>query len=271
MAKPRWMYTIAHYFGLLCVAYISLSILFFLLSDSVLFQPPYPTQFQLSNSTLIIPSGNKKIIATYLPSRSHYTILYSHGNAEDLATLGPLLHYFQDQGFSILSYDYQGYGASDGKTSEQNTYQDIMAVYQYMIRTLKIPAQNIVLYGRSLGSGPSLYLANHKPVAGIILEAPFVSAYRTLTYYAIFPFDKYNNVAWIKNLQVPILFIHGEEDSVIKSWNTKQLAQFVRGSKYFYWVKNANHNDLLIIAGERYWVELQKFIDIIAQSQQQKH
>lgn len=253
-------------FYYLCIIYGVLVALFFLLSDFIIFIPPKPSQFAPNQHTQIIPMpGGEKIYATYYPNpNSQYTLLISHGNAEDLATLNPLLEYFNHKGYSVFAYDYSGYGLNHGKPSETKTYQNIHAAYQYLTETLKIPPESIIVYGRSLGGGPSLELASHQKIAGLILESTFVSAYRVKTHIPLILFDKYKNLDKIDKVKAPILIIHGTHDEIIPFWHGQALFQKAQAPKTFYKVAQAGHNDLLLIAGEAYWSQLKQFINGIA-------
>lgn len=77
----------------------------------------------------------------------------------------------------MFCYDYSGFGCSNGKTSESNTYADIRAAYNFLIKKLQIPWYCIIPYGQSIGTGPTIDLATDEqyPVSSIILEAPMIS------------------------------------------------------------------------------------------------
>src|SRR5262249_58532580 len=98
-----------------------------------------------------------RIPGVYLRNeRADHTILYSHGNAEDLGLIARSLGRFRDLGFAVFAYDYRGYGTSQGKASENGTYRDIDAAYDHLTRVLGIPANRIIAYVRSAGGGPAL-------------------------------------------------------------------------------------------------------------------
>jgi pimeloyl-ACP methyl ester carboxylesterase len=92
--------------------------------------------------------------------RCSLQILFSHGNAEDLSTI---YHYFKEfskaVGVNILAYDYTGYGKNRGEPSEAHVCADIEAAWQHLIETRKMRPCEVVLYGRSVGSGATCYLA----------------------------------------------------------------------------------------------------------------
>ncbi len=228
-------------------------------SDRLIFQPPRSGVEPDKEMTMLQVAPDVKIALLYLPSlAAAYTLLYSHGNGEDLFDLKSFLAGYSRRGYSILCYDYEGYGASQGKPGEQNTYRDIEAVYRHMTGTLKIPPEKIILYGRSVGSGPTCYLAEKYPAAGMVLQSPFTSAFKVVCPVPL-PFDKFPNLQRIKNIKMPILIMHGRLDGVIPFQHGQTLFETAGQPKYFFEVPDAGHNDLEFKAGDRYWQELDKF------------
>jgi pimeloyl-ACP methyl ester carboxylesterase len=161
---------------------------YFIMGDaisSLLFQPPPPTYLHPSRHFWLNTSKGSRIPAFFIERpNAHVTILFSHGNAEDL---GMIYDWFNDLArvlrVNIMAYDYTGYGKSNGSPTEECCYADIEAAFQYLIEVRRLQPEQIVLYGRSLGSGPSCYLAQKTAreghsVAGLILQSPLLSAYR---------------------------------------------------------------------------------------------
>ncbi|MEB3335863.1 MAG: alpha/beta hydrolase [Leptolyngbyaceae bacterium] len=231
-----------------------------LFSDRLLFRPPPSSYSDTPEILKLTVKNGQKISAIYLPNPSAtYTLLYSHGNAEDLGDNQFHFQELRDRGFAIFAYDYQGYGTSQGKPSEGNTYQDIDAAYDYLTSTLKVPPQRIIAYGRSVGSGPTVDLAARKPVAAVILETPFITAFRVITRIPILPFDKFDNLSKIKKIRVPLLIIHGTADRVVPFWHGQALFQAANPPKRFLRVEQGDHNDLVEVAGALYTNTLKEF------------
>ncbi len=146
-------------------------------SDSMLFPMP-PNAYSIPGLLRLPAMPNGEIAALYLKNpKAAVTLLYSHGNGEDLESVLPLLSEYQRRGFSVLAYDYPGYGRSPGKSSEQGAYRAIDACYRFLTDEQSVSPEQIVLYGRSLGSGPAVDLASREPVGGLVLEGGFVSAF----------------------------------------------------------------------------------------------
>lgn len=229
-------------------------------SDKIIFQPPRSGVQPDKDMIMLQVAPDVKIAILYLPApAATYTLLYSHGNGDDLFDLKSFLSGYNSRGYSILCYDYEGYGASQGKPGEQSTYRDIEAVYRYMTGTLKILPDSIILYGRSVGSGPTCYLAEKYPAAGMVLESPFTSAFKVVCPINL-PFDRFPNLARIGNIKMPVLIMHGTLDGVIPFRHGQTLFNAANQPKYFFEVPDAGHNDLEFKAGDRYWQELGKFI-----------
>ncbi len=205
-----------------------------------------------------------KISALYLSEpNSEFTVLYSHGNAEDIGDIREVLEAFRNKGFSVLAYDYHGYGTSSGTPSEKNTYEDAEAAYEYLVGKLGCPPDRIIALGRSLGGGAATHLACRKKLAGLILEGAFVTAFRTATHFPLLPFDKFRNIDKIKQVHCPILVIHGKNDEIVPFWHGEKLFETANEPKLKFWVDGAGHNDLFWVAGNRYWDTIKKFTDVI--------
>jgi hypothetical protein len=231
-----------------------------LISDRMIFLPPAPTYLDTADILKVPTSGGERIAAVYLPNpAATYTVLLSHGNAEDLGWVLPSLPPLRDLGFGVFAYDYRGYGLSQGRASEQHVYADIDAAYDYLTRELRVPAARIILYGRSLGAGAAVDLAARQSVGGLILESPFLTAFRVMTRIPLFPFDRFRNVDKIGRVRCPVLVMHGEADEIVPLWHGQQLFERVPGPKMFLAVPGAHHNDFLWVAGARYVTALRDF------------
>jgi len=214
-----------------------------------------------------------KIPAFFIKRRgAKITFLYSHGNAEDL---GMMYNRMKDMarvlGVNILAYDYTGYGLSIGPTSkpsESMCYKNIVAAYKYLRYDQNIPSSHIVLYGRSLGSGPSCYLAKKtaeqgESVAGLILHSPFLSIYRIVIDCGFnLVGDMFKNCNYVKKVICPVFVIHGTRDEVIPFWHGEALLELFPKScrtKPF-WVEGLGHNNIEIYVKKQYISRLLTFI-----------
>jgi abhydrolase domain-containing protein 17 len=242
--------------------YIALLLFAWLFSDRVLFQP-HPASYRDSAAILKIATRTgAHISAVYVPnSNARYTLLYSHGNALDLGDLGPVLKSFQDAGFAVFAYDYEGYGTSEGAPTEEHCYADVDAAYDYLTKTLGVPPGQVISFGHSVGGGPATELAMRRHVAGLILESSFTSAFRVLTQVSVLPFDKFRNAEKLRLIHRPVLIISGKQDAVIPFAHGPRLFAAANEPKRSLWIDNAGHDDLFYMGGKRYWNALHEFAD----------
>ncbi|MDE5117142.1 MAG: alpha/beta hydrolase [Trichodesmium sp. St2_bin2_1] len=253
------------------IIYILIGFWAFFFSDRLIFLPR-PSSYQTNQDFVKLKSRDRtQITGIYLPlPKAEYTILYSHGNGEDLGEILPRLRDLRDIGFNIFSYDYQGYGTSQGRPSVAGAYQDVNAAYEYLTQKLGIPANKIIVYGYSVGGGPSVDLASRQPVAGLVIESSFTTAFRVVTGIPVYPFDKFPNIDNIKNVNCPVLVIHGNADRVIPFSHGQQLFAMVDQPKLSFWVNGAGHLNLLEVAGEEYVKVMTEFIRLVQYNQNSK-
>lgn len=184
-----------------------------------------------------------------------YTILYSHGNAEDVGLAIPYLEALSERtGCNVFAYEYTGYSLTEGSPSEQGLYDSIQAAYEYLLAKNKVDPDTIFIFGRSIGSGPSTDLASklrRHECAGLILQSPLESGMRVFSGPTLAtigsPWDPFKNTDKIEKVQVPVLIIHGEADSVVPVLNGKNL--YAKAKKKGtavkpMWVPGRGHNDM---------------------------
>jgi fermentation-respiration switch protein FrsA (DUF1100 family) len=238
-------------------------------ADSMIFLPQ-ASSYQDSPEIIKLRSGrNTNISAIYLlNSQAKYTILYSHGNSEDLGDIKQILEKLHAWGFSVFAYDYRGYGTSQGKPTETNAYEDIDSAYNYLTQNLKIPPERIIVLDRSVGGGSAVNLAMRKPVGGLIIESSFISAFQVIVPFRILPFDKFPNIDNIKKVKCPILVIHGKADEIIPFAHGEKLFNAAISPKVYLWIEEANHNNLFLVAEEKYRKSIQEFANLVNKNQQ---
>lgn len=194
-------------------------------------------------------------------TNSRYTLLFSHGNAVDL---GQMCSFYIGLGSrincNVFSYDYSGYGVSSGRPSEKNLYADIEAAWQVLRNKYNVSPENIILYGQSIGTVPTIDLASRYECAAVILHSPLMSGLRVA-----FPetrktycFDAFPSIDKVSKVASPVLVIHGTEDEVIDF--SHGLAMYERCPRAVepLWVEGAGHNDIELYA--QYLERLKQFI-----------
>uniref|UniRef100_A0A7E4US78 palmitoyl-protein hydrolase n=1 Tax=Panagrellus redivivus TaxID=6233 RepID=A0A7E4US78_PANRE len=208
---------------------------------------------------------NNKIACVFVkPTRNaRYTLLFSHGNAVDL---GQMCSFYYGLGYrlgcNVFSYDYSGYGCSTGKPSEKNLYADIAAALQALKSKYGVPEEQIILYGQSIGTVPSVDVAVNNPnIAGLILHSPLMSGMRvafpgtTRTYC----WDAFPSIDKIPKVLTPTLIIHGTDDDVIDFTHGMTLYESCRTTVAPLWVNGAGHNDVELHGA--YLTRLRTFIE----------
>jgi abhydrolase domain-containing protein 17 len=233
-----------------------------LLFSSCLIYRPHPAGYTDSAAIVKLPTANGARISVRFTevAGARYAVLYSHGNAEDLDDLGGSVDRLTALGLSVLTYDYEGYGTSEGEPSERHLYDDIDAAYGYLIGTRGILPGQVLLYGRSLGGGPTIDLASRKPVGGVLLESAFMSAFRVVTRVRLLPWDEFENLSKMGAVRCPVLVMHGTADSLIPLAHGRALFDAARGPKRALWVDGAHHNDVSLVAGARYEAAIVDFL-----------
>ena len=245
------------------VFFVTLCVLGIFVSDVFIFRakPATYSDKNMQNLIKLTTEDGTKLSAIYYDNpKAKYTVLVSHGNSDDLGTTESFAKLLVKQGFSALVYDYYGYGTSEGKPSESNSYLAVEAAYNYLTKEKKVPSRSIISYGHSLGSALATYIADQEPVGGLILEGAFTSTFRVITVIRILPFDKFNTIGRIGDITVPKLFIHGAEDNVVPFWHGEKLFSEANEPKDNLWVENGTHTNVKFIATEKYWSKWNKLV-----------
>ncbi len=234
--------------------YLLLVIIAIFFADRLIFFPP-PSSYDkdLPNLTTLESSPEETTAVLHLKAAPEKpTLLFSHGNAEDLGDWLPVFEAWHSMGLGVIAYDYPGYGQSSGTPSEASCERSTKAVHQYL-EFLGIPDSSVVIVGRSVGSGPSIWLASQMEAKALVLISPFTSAFQ-VAFPLPFPFlprDRFPNLKRIRSIELPLLVIHGSEDEVTPASHGKSLADASPASlKSFLPIDGGGHNDLFHLHGD---------------------
>mmetsp|Transcript_79204 Transcript_79204/g.153170 ORF Transcript_79204/g.153170 Transcript_79204/m.153170 type:complete len:268 (-) Transcript_79204:97-900(-) len=179
---------------------------------------------------------------------SDRVILYSHGNAEDLGQRLSYLDVMSETcGADVLAYDYCGYGFSEGTPSEENCILAIDAAYEYLLD--HFPPNRIVVFGRSIGTGPTVDLAmRHPEIRGVVLQSPLESCGRVVfgntVSWVAYRFDLFRNYEKISKVSCPVLVMHGTEDKIVPWENGRAIHDACQNAVEPLWVQDVGHNDM---------------------------
>jgi fermentation-respiration switch protein FrsA (DUF1100 family) len=242
--------------------------------DSFLFNQKKLSSYSLS--TTVIPetsrtqvtlvSQGKNIYGYFVRSNgahSAVTVLYNHGNRDHLQYYWDRVELLYKMGFNVFIYDYEGFGMSDGESTESAIYSDAQAALQYICSRNDVNTSKIVLYGFSLGCVAAVNLASTSfPPLALVLESPFASTTNLLQSGTLLDIPssfvmrgEYNNAEKIKRVHAPLLLLHGENDTFIDiDKNSQVIYDNANKPKVFIRVPGANHSDIPEIMGEQKYI-----------------
>ena len=242
-----------------------------------------PATVQLHYEDVYITVNNaigqsERIHSWWVPGRNpdSAVLLYLHGSALNVGANVNALRRLHDLGFAVLIVSYRGYGLSDGKfPSEALLYADAEASWNYLVVNKGISPKNIYIYGHSIGGAVAIDLAvRHANAAGLIVESTFTSIVdvaRQKTRYRFFPLNllvdqKFDSLKKVKHLKVPVLFIHGLEDSLVPPEMSRILYENTTSPKRIKFIKGGGHNNSGKVGGKVYERTIREFENFASQN-----
>lgn len=228
--------------------------------DSLIYYPPVWNGD--SSQITLIGAESQKIAIIFFepPADDAFTIIYSHGNAEDISDMSRYISEARANGYGIAVYDYSGYGLSDGNPSSKALENNIETVYNYLVKERGIKSEKIIAAAFSVGGGAACHLASKYRLAALVLEAPFASAFQAVVPFGGLPGDRLENDRKISSVKCPVLIFHGSNDSVIPIRNSEKLYRLANEPKTLVIADGANHNDLHYMLGNNYFSALSRII-----------
>eukprot|EP00871_Galdieria_phlegrea_P002613 jgi/Galph1/3352/GphlegSOOS_G2053.1 len=235
----------------------------------LVFRPPVPAGYSENDFPLtqLTTKNNYRFPCTFIERKdAYFTILFSHGNGEDL---GNAMSYLQQLCSTLkvngVTYDYTGYGLASGKPSEEACYANVEAVYEYLVNVKKIVPDRIIVFGRSLGSAPSIHIACLRPVRGLILVSPLSSCIRVVRprLHVTLPFDMFVNIHKISLVYCPVLIIHGCQDRVVPFSNAIDLYKRCRRAVNPLWIADGGHNNLELFHRDEMLEKYRQFLEYV--------
>lgn len=249
--------------------YLALALLLYATQDSFIFYPAAlssqqrqavqgESEFKLEVTDAVLKGW---LIPAQEESDTKQVILYFGGNGEEVSYNIP---YFR-RAFhsSFLLVNYRGYGDSSGKPSENNMFADALRIYDEIAN--RLPDHNIVVIGRSVGSGVATYLASQRPCHKLALVTPFDSMQSVAqSQFPIFPMSillkhKFRSDSYVKELSAPTLVIGASEDNIIPRKHTEKLISCFATPPQQVWIEGADHNSISMYRS--YWQPLADFIN----------
>ncbi|MFT4571067.1 MAG: fermentation-respiration switch protein FrsA (DUF1100 family) [Hyphomicrobiaceae bacterium] len=229
-----------------------------------------PADAGLEFENLTIKTGDGVALhGWWIPAGSERgAVIFLHGNAGNISHRIESYSILRDLGLSVLAIDYRGYGRSEGRPSENGTYEDARAAWHWLSRNKGFDKSRIVIVGRSLGGGVASDLAVRVEPAALVLESTFTSirdmAARVfpLPGVARFATIGYDNFARVQAIRAPKLFIHSPTDQVVPFEQGRRLFEVALGPKEFLEI-SGTHADGFVTSGRVYIDGLARFLDRI--------
>jgi uncharacterized protein len=207
------------------------------------------SETKLTGAELVsIPSSDGSSVTGWYepPADGMPVILYFRGNAQSFSREHERFEAWTNAGYGFLGFDYRGFPGSPGEVTEANVLADSLAAYDW-VAAKGIP---ILLWGRSLGSGPATYVASEREAKALLLETPFVSAVSVAAErYGFLPVgllmrDQYHVDQWIRKVEEPVFVAHGTADRTISVGNGEQVYELAPVKAGLWIEEGADHSDL---------------------------
>jgi uncharacterized protein len=272
--KPRtWRQRLGRWFLVALTGYLGAIVMLMLLENWFVYRP-----YGADNPDDWRPAPSPRIQDVTFPSAAGDTIhgwwlpwegatgalIYFHGNAGNLSWRGNSIFILAGAlGQSVLIIDYPGYGKSSGRPSEAGCYAAADAAYEWVTKTQRIEAENILLYGGSLGGGVAVDLASRQPHRALILVKTFTSlpdvGASKMPYFPVrlLMRNQFNSLSKLSRCKQPIFIAHGDADTLVPYSQGKRLYEAAPGPKEFLTLPGADHNDQ---TPEVFYLALKKFL-----------
>lgn len=260
--------------GLGAVVYAAVLVLMFLLQSRLVFLPqvasggmPTPRDAGLDfEDVRLRTTDGETIHGWWVPARApRGAVLLLHGNAGNIAHRIDYLPTLHDLGYSTLLVDYRGYGASTGAPSEQGTYRDASAAWQYLVAVQGWKPRSIVILGESLGGGVATWLALEHAPRALVLASTFTSVPDLAA--AIYPWlpvrwlsrIRYDSLARIGGIDAPVFIAHSRDDEVVPYTHGERLFAAAHQPKELL-TMSGGHNDTFLFARPEWAAALDAFL-----------
>jgi hypothetical protein len=262
--------------GVLFVVYVGWGLMLYILQPKLLYVPMRellytPAELNLEFENIIFKTADGlRLSGWFIPAQnSQFTILFCHGNGGNMMHCLDSIDIFHNLGLNCFIFDYRGYGESGGKPSEEGTYLDAQAAYKWLTEEKKVPPDDIIVFGRSLGGSIAAHLAGRNKVAALVIESTFTSyadigsrfyPYMPVRWFARFG---YKTIQSIKDIRCPVMLIYSRDDEVVPFEFGLELFNSANEPKEFVEIFGG-HNDSFLVSGELYknaWIKWLKFLE----------
>ena len=248
---PGWKWFLV----LFCTGYLALVALMYVAQRGLMYFPesfrtaPAEAGLPEAEEVVVDTSDGARVIVWHIPPKGDRPVwLYFHGNGGALRYRVDRFRELTANGEGLVALSYRGYAGSTGRPTEGGLIDDARAAYDFAVK--HYGAERIVLWGESLGSGVSLALAAERPVARVVLEAPFLSAVDIAA--GVYPFvpvrwlmkDQFRSDLRVARVKAPVLVLHGDRDAVVPVSSGQLLYKLITSPKRFVRIAGGGHENL---------------------------
>lgn len=236
-------------------------------ATAIIDRTPSSEPFNWKYEEIYLEVDDERTCAWYIPLEgADKTVLFSHGNAGNLAGRLESIQLLRSMGFSVLAYDYGGYGLSTGRPSERRIYEDVDAAWKYLTEDRGIDPATIILFGRSLGGAATAYLASRVKPGAVVLESTFTSLPDVVRDMPLGRFlskgirHHFPTLDRVPSIQVPLLVVHSREDTLIPYKHGVAIFEAAAEPKQFLEIRG-DHNMGFVQSMEDYAAGWKRFLD----------
>lgn len=232
--------------------------------NSIVFPAPLDDKkydlIRFKDEVLFVPKTGKKGVehipcllqmSKKKPDTSKF-LFYFHGNAEDIFNSTNNLDLIRSAlPFNTVAIEYPGYSIYYHEKSAETIQNDSLIVFDYFVSKMGVDPKDITIIGRSIGSGPAIFLASNREPGSLILISPFISLRETAgsilgNFFKFMVAERFKNISIIENVTCPTLFIHGQKDNLISYSHSIELSKKIGGPYEVILPEDMDHNDFNI-------------------------
>ena len=195
-------------------------------------------------------------------------VVMAHGNGGNMSHRLDKMRLFHDLGYGVMAFDYRGYGASEGKPSEEGTYADMAAAVDYAVAVRGTERQRLVLYGESLGGAVAIEESVRRPPAALVVDSSFTSVPAMAShYYPWLPARlllrfRYDSLSRVAGIKCPVLVLHSPQDDVVPFAMGRKLYAAAPDPKAFVELVGG-HNTGGLMASSNAQREMADFLSVV--------
>lgn len=244
------------------IAYLVLVAVIFFIQRNLLYYPfgdyrsPQELGMNYVQELHLATADDKQALAWFAPpmeDSSGKVVVFFHGNGGGIVLNRGVLNLLREAQLGYLAVEYRGYPGYEGKTTEQGIYHDARASMEFLFKQ-GYEAEDIVLFGQSLGSGVAVQMATEYDVGLLVLLSPFTAiADAAASIYWYLPvqylvLDRFDSFSKIQDVTAPVYIFHGTEDTLVPFSLGQRLYEQANDNKRFFELTGQDHNRVDIAA-----------------------